>query len=140
MAKPLKSLPADTNFTKDKLAGIQGVMAKPHTFDQIEREYVEVEGGYVHTDWPRLMYHPDWGKDPMPDMVKFGMGANTVQEAELRNAAFNEALALWKRKNRTKLASGPKEFEALKKKGWLDKPPVRENKQGIAFDYESDEI
>ena len=140
MPKPLKSLPADSNFTKEKMAGMQGVMAQHHRWNTEEREYEAVEGGYVHQDYPRMMYHPEWGKEPMPDMAKFGAGANTIQEAELRNIAFNEALHNWRRKNRTKMAGNAKEFEALKKKGWLDKPPVRESANGIQFDYDSDEI
>jgi hypothetical protein len=139
MSKPLKSKPADFNFTDVKMANMQGVCSKPHKWDGEEREYVET-GAYQHQDWPKMLYHPEYGKEPKPDMTKFGGRVNTVQEAEALNNSFNEAMRNWNRKNRTKIAHNHKEFDALKKKGWLEKPTVPLNTSGDTFDYESDEI
>ena len=98
--------------------------------------YVEVQ--YEHEEYPRMLYHPNWGMEKKPDMAKFAVGCVTSEQFQQAFLAFQEAENKWNRSNRTKLATDKKHEESLLKKGWLVKPPIR--KENPAFDLGSDEI
>jgi len=98
--------------------------------------YVPVH--YEHQDFPRMVYHPEWGAKARPEAARYFVGAVTQEQMQNAMAAYNEAEAKWSRANRTKLAANRKDFDALLKKGWLDKPPLR--KENPQFDMDSDEL
>jgi hypothetical protein len=93
---------------------------------------------YEHQDFPRMVYHPNWGEKPEPEGAKFFMGAVTQEQMMSAHAAYEQARSEWRRHNRTKLVKSKSEFEALIKKGWLAKPPLREDNP--QFDMDSDEL
>jgi hypothetical protein len=113
----------------------------PHRFDGtiINNKavgYVPVT--YEHQEFPRMLYHPEWGMKARPEAARFFVGAVTQEQMQNAMAAFNEADQRWARSNRTKLVQNAKEQERLVKKGWLEKPPLR--KENPAFDLTSDEL
>jgi hypothetical protein len=122
-------------------SAMQETTDQPHKYDpRIENNqaigYVPVT--YEHQDFPRMLYHPNWGKLAKPDMAKFAIGCITQDQFQQAFAAYQEAEQKWMRSNRVKLVESPEELERLEKKGWLLQPPLRkDNKQ---FDLNSDEI
>lgn len=90
------------------------------------RGYVEVP--YEHEIYPVLLYHPNWHKQPEPQLHDF-------KESFDYQAAHRD----WKAKSdRTKVARNAAEEKRLLAKGWLKKPPVVEKKELPS--HESDEI
>jgi hypothetical protein len=98
--------------------------------------YVQVH--YEHQDFPRMLYHPEWGAQPKPEAARYFVGAVTQQQMQNAMATYQKAEANWLKANRTKLVATEEEFDRLVKKGWLAKPPIR--KENPAFDLSSDEI
>ena len=98
--------------------------------------YVQVR--YEHQEFPRMLYHPEWGAKPKPEAARYFVGAVTQEQMQNAMNAYTEAEQKWARSNRVKLVTSAKEFEKLTKKGWLDKPPLR--KENPQFDLESDEL
>jgi hypothetical protein len=93
---------------------------------------------YEHQVYPRMMYHPDWGKLPRPDMAKFAVGCVTQEQFTQAFASYQAAEQKWLRSNRMKLAENEEDEKRLKEKGWLLQAPLRkDNKQ---FDLNSEEI
>ena len=93
---------------------------------------------YVHQEFPRMMYHPDWGKAPKPDMAKFAIGCVTPQQWQGAFEALQKAESDWARRNRVKTVASAEEQARLEKIGWLLQPPIR--KSNPAFDLNSDEL
>jgi len=98
--------------------------------------YVPVR--YEHQEFPRLMYHPEWGAKPKPEAARYFVGAVTQEQMQNAMNTYTEAEQKWARSNRTKLITSQKEFDKLAKIGWLAKPPIR--KENPQFDLESDEL
>lgn len=98
--------------------------------------YVPVR--YQHQEFPRMLYHPEWGANAKPEGPRYFVGAVTQEQMQNAMATYQEAEAKWLKANRTKLVETEKEFDRLVKKGWLAKPPIR--KENPAFDLSSDEI
>jgi hypothetical protein len=93
---------------------------------------------YVHQAFPRIMYHPEWGKEPKPDMAKFAIGCVTPAQWQGAFEALQKAETLWARKNRIKTANNEEDQARLEKIGWLLQPPLR--KVNPAFDLNSEEL
>ncbi|HUD64653.1 MAG TPA: hypothetical protein VMQ17_08750 [Candidatus Sulfotelmatobacter sp.] len=93
---------------------------------------------YEYQEFPRMLYHPEWGARPKPEGARFFIGAITQEQMQNAMTAYQEAESKWARGNRVKLVGSPKEFDRLVKKGWLEKPPIR--KENPMFDMESDEL
>lgn len=98
--------------------------------------YVPVQ--YKHEEFPRMLYHPEWGAKAKPEGGRFFIGAITQEQMQNAMTAYQEAEAKWARGNRTKLVTNAKDLERLIKKGWLDKPPLR--KENPMFDMDSEEL
>lgn len=93
---------------------------------------------YEHQEYPKQLYHPDYGKRPKPDVNDFARAAKSVEETEKAMTAFQQALAKWNRSNRIKTVTSKKEEDRLLKIGWMPTPPQPETAQ--AFDPNSDEL
>lgn len=93
---------------------------------------------YEHQEFPRMLYHPEWGAKSRPELAKFAIGCVTAEQYQAANAAFMEAEQKWLKGNRTKLVATAAEEKKLLAKGWLSKPPLR--KENPAFDLNSDEL
>lgn len=98
--------------------------------------YVEIP--YEHQEYPKMLYHPEWGAKPQPDINSFVKAAKTAQEYEMAATLYQQAVAKWARGNRTKIVEDAKQEASLVKKGWLLKPPT--HKGDPTFDMNSDEI
>jgi len=98
--------------------------------------YVPVQ--YKHEEFPRMLYHPEWGAKPKPEGGRFFIGAITQEQMQNAMTAYQEAETKWARSNRVKLVTNAKDLERLIKKGWLDKPPIR--KENPLFDMESEDL
>lgn len=96
--------------------------------------YVEVE--YVHQEFPKLLYHPNWGQKPMPKVEQYVGRASTPEQHQEAFEAFSAAMAKWQRENRTKLVQDAKEEKRLLGKGWLAKAPERPIAPGSVDDDE----
>lgn len=77
-------------------------------------------------EFPKMLYHTNWGLKPKPDMRDFSKGAQTSEAIEAANHAYGEALKKWERGNRVKTVTDKKELDRLLKIGWLTAPPKRE--------------
>lgn len=81
-------------------------------------------------EFPKMLYHPDWGLKPKPDIRDYSKGAQTPEAIESAQHAFSGAMKKWERGNRVKTVTekdGKKELDRLGKIGWLTAPPKRES-------------
>ena len=98
--------------------------------------YQEVH--YEHQEFPRQLYHPEYGAAKKPNIQDYARTAKTSDEVEQANALYLAAMAKWNKSNRVKTVATKKEEDRLLKIGWMPKPPVRESTP--AFDANSDEL
>lgn len=92
---------------------------------------------YEHQEFPKILYHPDFGAKPQPKVQAYAAGSTTPEQFEAALERFNLALSTWTRGNRTKLAENRKEEKFFLEKGWLDTMPVKPVAEGS---IDSDEI
>jgi hypothetical protein len=91
------------------------------------RAYVAVPYEREANDFPKMLFHPAWHKEPKPI-------ANDFKELGL----FQKAVQTWERKfERFKMVENDKEEKRLIAKGWLARPPVLDVPKD---DPQSDEI
>jgi hypothetical protein len=69
---------------------------------------------------PKMLYHPDYGKNPEPTINQFAKGASSPEQYQNALDLFNGAHAVWEKGNRTKIAESPAREADLKKIGWMD--------------------
>jgi len=100
--------------------------------------YVPVSYDPAENQYPKMLFHPDFGKSLAPEMAKYAVGCVTTEQFQSAHTAFAQAMEKWNRANRTKLVDDEKKEKSLITKGWLAKPPAR--KENPAFDMSSDEI
>lgn len=121
----------------------QEITDQPHIYDGtlINNKVV----GYVPKPWdpaanvyPKMLYHPNYGKKPKPEAERFSLGARTMEQIQAAADAYQDALNKWNRENRTFLALSDADEERLIKKGWTITPPAIKKQQ--AFDLASEEI
>jgi hypothetical protein len=93
---------------------------------------------YTHQEYPKMLYHPDYGLAPRPDIAKFASDCRTADQYLAALQSFQEAEQKWSRGQRTKQAKDKKDEERLKKKGWLLSPPAKPVTP--QFDMECDEL
>lgn len=101
-----------------------GYVAKP--YDRDANEY------------PKMLYHPNYGKTQKPDLARFAVGAVTQEQIQNAGKAFDAAMQKWMRENRTQEATSPEHEARLVKKGWSVDPP--KPKEAERFDLKSEEI
>jgi len=93
--------------------------------------------GYDHQEFPKLLYHPEYGQAQEPKLAAFAAGCNTPEQSTQAHEAYQAAMTKWKKKNRTKEVLDAKEEKRLLAKGWVNKCPT----PPVALDSpESDEI
>jgi hypothetical protein len=80
---------------------------------------------YGHQEFPKMLYHPNFGQKPQPKVQAFAAGATTPEQFEAALERFNVAMSGWNRANRTKLVEDAREEKALITKGWVAKMPTR---------------
>ncbi len=80
----------------------------PLSFDPAENQY------------PKALYHPDWGKKPEPVVTQFNRGASTPEQLQSALELFNTAHAEWEKSNRIQTCENPKREAELRKIGWVD--------------------
>jgi hypothetical protein len=129
----------------------------PHKYDPtiINNKIVGyVAVPYTHQEYPKALYHPEYGMKPMPDAATFQAGAVTAAQIQNASQAFQTALEKWHRGQRIQIVTISKnelhlpedeQLKALKereerliKKGWLPAPPKA--KDSARFDMASEEI
>lgn len=101
--------------------------------------YQEVTYERSENDYPKMLFHPDYKKNPPPDIAKFVRPGMNPADYESAMALYQAELNKWNRGNRTKTVDDAKEEKRLLAKGWVDKPPQHE-KLTKEFDLNSDEI
>jgi hypothetical protein len=111
----------DETVVNNKKVGYKGV-----TYDRSEHEY------------PKMLFHPEYGMKPLPEQAKFCVGCVTAEQFQNALVSYQAALEKWQRSNRTKEAKDEKDQKRLLAKGWLPSPPKK--KEAAAFDLSSDEL
>jgi len=99
--------------------------------------YVAVTYERAENEYPKMLYHPDWGSTQEPLPQDFVGLARTPAEYSNAYETFNKAMQEYRRKQRTKLVKNLKDEKALSAKGWLLKPPVHESSKQF---QDSDEL
>ena len=104
-------------FIPDELEGAKQNHIYTNVVDENgapSRAYVAMPYEREKNDFPKMLFHPDFHKEPAPvhnDFKELGQ--------------YNKALQAWQRKfERTQMADNEKEEKRLVTKGWLLKPPV----------------
>lgn len=82
--------------------------------------YVEVPFEPENNQFPKILYHPDFGKKPEPTIAAFARGASTPDQYAVALDQFNAAHAEWAKGNRTQVAEDKKREDQLRKIGWVD--------------------
>lgn len=102
-----------------------------------QRTMTYIREEYTHQDFPKLLYHPEFGQTPEPKLAEFAAGCQTPEDSMRAHETFNAAYRKWQLKNRTKEVPDAKEEKRLLAKGWVTKRPT----PVIAADApESDEL
>src|SRR5690242_10991377 len=70
-------------FINDKLEPA----LKNHVFGEFIDQFGNKASGYLevpytHQEFPKVLYHPEWGVKPQPKMSDFTRSANTVEQQE----------------------------------------------------------
>lgn len=99
--------------------------------------YVEVPFDPAANQFPKLLYHPDWGKKAEPTLASFARGASTTEQYAAALDSYNAAHAEWEKGNRTKVAENAKREAELRKIGWVDYADLP-HKQAVMQKTESD--
>lgn len=100
--------------------------------------YERVEYDRDGNEYPKTLYHTDYGLKPKPDAAQYTRGLAGHEALESALIAFNSALQKWERGNRIKTAQNKKEEEKLVKIGWLTQPPKRD--VADTFNHDSDQL
>jgi hypothetical protein len=95
---------------------------------------------YVHQEYPKMLYHPTYGKLARPNINHFASMCRPGDSESYKNAleAFMAAEQKWERGNRYKIVESKEREDELIAKGWLLTQPVFKSKE--KFDMGSDEI
>jgi hypothetical protein len=102
---------------------------------QVSMGYIREE--YEHQPYPKVLYHPEFGQAPEPQLAAYAAGCSTPEQSIQAHEAYQGAHKKWQMKNRNKLVQDEKEEKRLIAKGWkvqMPKPPI------AADSPESDEI
>lgn len=92
------------------------------------RAYVAVPYDRTKHDYPKMFFHPDYHKEPVPNRNHF----KETHEWEAAMRAWELAF------DRTQMAQNEEEETEILAAGWLDKPPVFET--SAQFDKRSLEL
>lgn len=92
---------------------------------------------YEHQEYPKILYHPNFGEKPQPRVQAYSAGATSPEQFEAALERFNLAMETWNRSNRTKFVEDAKEEKRLLAKGWVGTMPVKPISPSSA---DSDEI
>lgn len=101
--------------------------------------YQPVSYDRADNDYPKMLFHPDYGKKPQPDQSKFVRSGMSPADYEAAILLYQTKVNEWNKGNRTKLAKDEDEEKRLLAKGWLPTPPQHASKKK-EFDLDSDEI
>ena len=94
------------------------IVRGPHEYNEDRREYYATPPSMAQ--YPKMLYHPEFGKKPAPKASDFVIlpGMTAEQQTAILKS-FSSAMEQWRRQNRMKIANSKAEEAILLKKGWL---------------------
>jgi hypothetical protein len=82
--------------------------------------YIEVPFDVAENQYPKMLYHPDWGKITEPKISDFARPGIPADQYEQALSLFNTAHGDWQKSNRTRVVPDAKRETDLRKIGWVD--------------------
>lgn len=132
LRQPGERLEGQTHVIRKKLqtvhipATLEGAL-KNHVFTKALDEdgnqvmaYVERPFDPAENQYPKMLYHPDWGKKAEPKVSDFARPGAPADQYETALQLFTSAHTAWEKGNRTKIATSPAREADLRKLGWVD--------------------
>lgn len=133
LRQPGERVEGQTHVVRKKVPGIhipatlEGAL-KNHVYTtaidedsgQEVKAYIEVPFDAAANQYPKMLYHPDWGKVREPKISDFAKAGTTGEHYQAALELFTTAHNEWDRGNRTQVAANPKREAELRKIGWVD--------------------
>lgn len=125
-----------------ELDGIKGNHRYTQAYDESGNKinaYLPVEFDPADNQYPKMLYHPEYGKKAQPSIGDYARGASTNEMYQAALEMFQTAQADWEKGNRTIIASDKKREDELRKIGWLDYRELK-HMSGAAKKIENDQL
>src|ERR1700728_4555371 len=82
--------------------------------------YVEVPFDPAANEYPKVLYHPEWGKEREPNIADYAGAASTPAQYEAALKRYKAVHDKWERGNRTRTCEDRERENELRKIGWCD--------------------
>lgn len=132
LRQPGEKLEGATHVVRKKVKGVhlpeilEGA-TKNHIYTKAQDEegnpimaYIEVPFDPAANQYPKALYHPDWGKVREPQISDFARPGIPADQYEHALKLFNDAHKKWEKGNRIQTCKDAKREAELRKIGWVD--------------------